>query len=341
MANLCITEYIIYSEDKNDINRITNALKDDTSIYLNDFLSKFDIYDSSIYQRGTIFDWLQVYENTIYIKVESAWNGCHDVFNIINEKIFNNKLEISYKEEEPGFVIFNIYDPYDRYDKNLCYVCVNNFHEDIKDDEDTRIRDAIDRWYNYINPKPKYFYNLSTREQIDFINSYKYDNENTMYSIFEYNYISDNVINDSVNHPKHYTSHPSGVECIEITRHHCFSIGNCIKYLWRAGLKDDSNLSIKDKEIEDLQKIIWYIDDRINNLPNLTCNETYDDANFEHPSKINLSIITEHYTNNVATAMNALFRTGLSTTTYTSNELSYLNKAKTEINNRIIELSNN
>ena len=36
---------------------------------------------------------------------------------------------------------------------------------------------------------------------------------------------------DNVNHPAHYTSHPSGIECIEVVRHYCFSIGNAIKYL--------------------------------------------------------------------------------------------------------------
>lgn len=73
---------------------------------------------------------------------------------------------------------------------------------------------------------------------------------------------------DNVNHPKHYTSHPSGVECITITRHYCFSIGNAIKYLWRAGLKKELGLSDKLKEIEDLNKAIWYIKDRIKQLTN-------------------------------------------------------------------------
>lgn len=65
---------------------------------------------------------------------------------------------------------------------------------------------------------------------------------------------------DNVNHPKHYTGHPSGIECIEITRHHDFAVGNAIKYLWRAGLKDSDN------EIQDLQKAVWYIQDKINQL---------------------------------------------------------------------------
>ena len=71
---------------------------------------------------------------------------------------------------------------------------------------------------------------------------------------------------DMVNHPPHYTQHPSGVECIDITRHYCFSIGNAIKYLWRAGLKSDSSLTDTAKEIEDLEKAIWYINDRIKEL---------------------------------------------------------------------------
>lgn len=71
---------------------------------------------------------------------------------------------------------------------------------------------------------------------------------------------------DNVNCPQHYTSHPSGYECIEITRHYCFSIGNAIKYLWRAGLKHEEGMEDKQKEIEDLRKAIWYINDRIKQL---------------------------------------------------------------------------
>ena len=61
--------------------------------------------------------------------------------------------------------------------------------------------------------------------------------------------------NDVVNHPKHYTSHPSGVECIEITRHMGYNLGNAIKYIWRCDLKKDA--------IEDLKKAIWYLQDEL------------------------------------------------------------------------------
>jgi hypothetical protein len=56
---------------------------------------------------------------------------------------------------------------------------------------------------------------------------------------------------DTVNNPKHYTSHPSGVECIQITEHMGFNLGNAMKYIWRADLKADA--------VEDLRKAIWYI----------------------------------------------------------------------------------
>ena len=57
--------------------------------------------------------------------------------------------------------------------------------------------------------------------------------------------------NDPVNHPKHYTEHPSGVECIRITEHMNFCLGNAVKYIWRADLKHDA--------IEDIKKAIWYL----------------------------------------------------------------------------------
>lgn len=72
--------------------------------------------------------------------------------------------------------------------------------------------------------------------------------------------------NDQVNHPNHYTSDPSGIECIDITRHRNFNIGNAIKYLWRAGLKEDKDRKLIDKQVEDLNKAVWYLVDEIHRL---------------------------------------------------------------------------
>jgi hypothetical protein len=60
---------------------------------------------------------------------------------------------------------------------------------------------------------------------------------------------------DPVNHPKHYVSHPSGVECIDITRHMGFNLGNVFKYVWRADLKHNA--------IEDLEKAQFYLANEI------------------------------------------------------------------------------
>lgn len=73
---------------------------------------------------------------------------------------------------------------------------------------------------------------------------------------------------DNINHPSHYTSHPSGIECVDIAEHHDFCIGNAIKYLWRAGLKSEDGISKKEKQIEDLKKAIWYIKREIKHLSN-------------------------------------------------------------------------
>ena len=106
--------------------------------------------------------------------------------------------------------------------------------------------------------------------------------------------------NDQVNHPKHYTSDPSGIECIDITRHRNFNIGNAIKYLWRAGFKEDKDRKLIDKQIEDLNKAVWYLVDEIHRLGSRctvktdsinTClpidNESIIDAALNYHEKIN------------------------------------------------------
>ena len=64
---------------------------------------------------------------------------------------------------------------------------------------------------------------------------------------------------DMVNHPPHYTQHPSGVECIQITEHLNFCLGNAVKYIWRAGLKSDD-------PSQDIEKAIFYLKREISRL---------------------------------------------------------------------------
>lgn len=63
---------------------------------------------------------------------------------------------------------------------------------------------------------------------------------------------------DNVNHPDHYTSHPSGVECIKIVEHMSFCLGSAMKYIWRA--------SLKGNEVQDLEKAAWLIQREIERI---------------------------------------------------------------------------
>lgn len=63
---------------------------------------------------------------------------------------------------------------------------------------------------------------------------------------------------EAINHPRHYTASPSGVECIDVAEHMNFCVGNALKYIWRAGLKGDA--------VTDLKKARWYLDREIARL---------------------------------------------------------------------------
>lgn len=59
------------------------------------------------------------------------------------------------------------------------------------------------------------------------------------------------ITHDPVNHPQHYASSASGVECIDISEHLGFALGNAFKYVWRH----------RDKRVpaQDLDKSLWYL----------------------------------------------------------------------------------
>ena len=66
---------------------------------------------------------------------------------------------------------------------------------------------------------------------------------------------------DNINHPKHYNSHLSGVECIDVVEHMTFNLGNAVKYIWRADQKGNP--------VEDVKKAAWYVKREIERLANL------------------------------------------------------------------------
>jgi|13_taG_2_1085334.scaffolds.fasta_scaffold112681_2 hypothetical protein len=87
---------------------------------------------------------------------------------------------------------------------------------------------------------------------------------------------------DKVNHPSHY--HPESIEAIEAINawNLNFNLGNTVKYIARAGLKD------KAKLIEDLEKAQFYLSYEIKRLKSnsqTSCNEnlTHQDNLLHQP----------------------------------------------------------
>ena len=76
---------------------------------------------------------------------------------------------------------------------------------------------------------------------------------------------------DNVNNPYHYTN--SNIEVIDYIEDKKlgFCLGNAIKYISRAGKKNDSDKTVEEKEIEDLKKAVWYINRRIYEIENNKC----------------------------------------------------------------------
>jgi len=102
--------------------------------------------------------------------------------------------------------------------------------------------------------------NRTTEEEV-FLEKFR---ENPQWQMGALREFDPKAVLDPVNHPAHYNNSPAKcdycgrrIECIDVTRHYAFNIGNAIKYLWRCDLKGNS--------IEDLKKAAWYINDEIRN----------------------------------------------------------------------------
>ena len=68
-----------------------------------------------------------------------------------------------------------------------------------------------------------------------------------------------------VEHPNYYKL-SNGIEVLDVVRDLPFNIGNIVKYVIRAGKKKEAGLSDKQKQIEDLEKAKFYIEDAIKQL---------------------------------------------------------------------------
>lgn len=74
------------------------------------------------------------------------------------------------------------------------------------------------------------------------------------------------IEDDPVNHPSHYTKGKIEVADFIADQKLNFDRGNAVKYVCRAGSKDP------EKEVQDLEKAIWYISHEIKTLKGETEN---------------------------------------------------------------------
>lgn len=118
---------------------------------------------------------------------------------------------------------------------------------------------------------------------------------------------------EHVNHPSHYNQHPAGIECIDIIRHYTCDIANALKYLWRAGIKTEMGKDDAEKEKEDLEKALWYIEDYVKNFNNTAWEVDHIKRMVKEATGHSIAQITKGYEENVSGAMKHLLCIGLLT----------------------------
>ena len=121
---------------------------------------------------------------------------------------------------------------------------------------------------------------------------------------------------EHVNHPAHY-QRKDGIECIEIIRHYTCDIANALKYLWRAGLKPEMGMEDAEKEIEDLKKALWYIEDFEKNfysngiIAALCERKASYESIFKEKTDYTIEDVCSGYPEPIKEAMNNLLRIGI------------------------------
>ncbi len=127
---------------------------------------------------------------------------------------------------------------------------------------------------------------------------------------------------NNVKQPKHYTSHPSGIECKEITSHMCFNLGNAFKYIWRCDLKSNA--------IEDLEKAVQYLDFQIELIKSREEPNSTFETHTDHTSGVNIGFIADFFNDNLRVAVISILNSDMNPKTYSG-----LSHAKIFINQEI------
>ena len=93
---------------------------------------------------------------------------------------------------------------------------------------------------------------------------------------------------DTVQNPKHYTTHPSGIECEEISSMLCSPLGQAFQYVFRR--------KQKGTEKQDLEKAVWWLKQKIEDIENCPehCISQYVNLPEDVDSKLNVLVTSEY-----------------------------------------------
>lgn len=106
-------------------------------------------------------------------------------------------------------------------------------------------KDFPDDWQTIVNNMEK----LATPEFVEFAKVFC--EAFGVEPVFINKQSKEEVKSDPVNHPSHYVKQAATIEPIEVLRFAPFDLGNALKYMIRAGHKEN--------ELQDLKKAEWYL----------------------------------------------------------------------------------
>ena len=115
-------------------------------------------------------------------------------------------------------------------------------------------------------------------------------------------------MSNRVEHPSYYQL-KNGIEIIDIIRYYTCDIANAMKYISRAGLKGEQGLTLREKEIEDCNKALWYLRDYLRNGIRLSRKTVFTLP--AHPCGVDCEDIASCYCEEIAMAFRLLWYVGL------------------------------
>ncbi len=195
MANHCYTTYKItgtHEAVKNLWDTLESMNVNSEEVWLDELAERYgiDYRERQISVRGHInYAELESDENAdvylLTLHTCTAWVGCHDLFYVINETL-GDALSISYREIEPGCLVFRVHDEGDFFPEK-CYVLSSGEEpfENLSDGIYDTVEDVIQEWCSKMGVERG---DKSEDEMMDFINKYEYDDPYTYFGIIKFTF---------------------------------------------------------------------------------------------------------------------------------------------------------